>query len=92
LSTFYIRKSYKDKYKTIAATKTINARGGKHIFIALPKDESVEFYINGKLTTLLKYDTVIGYTDIRETQIPYLIYYTQDVFNSNSVIVEMRKV
>ena len=47
LTSFYIKKCYKDKYRTIPCTKLINATGNTKIFFACPTaEEDLKFYIN----------------------------------------------
>lgn len=49
LTSFFIKKSYKDKYRTIPCTKLINATQNSKIFFACPSDEvDLRFYINSK--------------------------------------------
>lgn len=49
LTDFYIKKCYKDKYRTIPCTKIINATGNIKIFFTCPaKEDNLRFYINSK--------------------------------------------
>ena len=49
LTDFYIKKCYKDKFRTIPCTKIINAMTDTKIFFACPsKETGLKFYINSK--------------------------------------------
>lgn len=49
LTDFFIKKGYKDKYRTIPCTKIINAMGSTKIFFTCPaKEDNLKFYINSK--------------------------------------------
>ena len=74
LTDFYIKKCYKDKYRTIPCTKIINAMGNTKLFFACPVSETdMNFYINSKRVAVVdnldqteeyKGKSVIGYFDI----------------------------
>lgn len=49
LTEFFIKKSYKDKFRTIPCTKLISAAKNAKIFFACPaKEDDLRFYINSK--------------------------------------------
>ena len=49
LTDFYIKKCYKDKYRTLPCTKLINATQNAKLFFACPEsEEDIRFYINSK--------------------------------------------
>ena len=49
ITDFFVKKSYKDKYRTIPCTKIINAMGNTKIFFTCPaKEDNLKFYINSK--------------------------------------------
>ena len=49
LTDFYIKKCYKDKYRTIPCTKLINATQDARLFFTCPEsEEDLRFYINSK--------------------------------------------
>jgi hypothetical protein len=92
LTQFYVRKSYEDKFKTLNCIKTIDARGGKCIFIALPTIKSnLKFYINSIETEMSTTPISLNYFDSYGSNTPYTIYYTTQRFNSNSILFEVRQ-
>ena len=93
LLSWVITQGFMDKYRTVNATKRMSVRSGKRIFIALPASEKrVKFYINSERVIMneLEMDE-IGYFTPNNKPIPYIIYYTTEGYNANSVLVEMRK-
>lgn len=49
LTEFYVKKCFKDRFRTIPCTKFINATGNQRFFFACPSSESdLRFYINSK--------------------------------------------
>ena len=55
LTDFYIKKCYKDKYRTIPCTKIINAMRNSKVFFACPaKEDDLKFYINSKRTEVVE--------------------------------------
>ncbi len=49
LSDFFIKKGFKDRFRTIPCTKLINATGNSRIFFACPSVETdLKFFINSK--------------------------------------------
>lgn len=49
LTDFYVKKCYKDKFRTIPCTKLINATRNARVFFACPASEDdLRFYINSK--------------------------------------------
>lgn len=94
LTDYFLRKSYKDKYKTVSTTKIINAKGGKRIFIALPTFETgLNFYINSTKVIMNTMDISLGYINSSKNNIPYTVYFTdsETTYNSNNTTVEIRK-
>ena len=92
LTSFYIKKSYKDKFRTIPCTKLINATNNQRLFFACPKKEgNLTFYINSKRIELPSFEIDLGYVDIYGSPIMYNVYYTVSGYNSNSVLFEVKK-
>ena len=92
LTSFYIKKNFKDKYRTIPCTKLINAIDNAKIFFACPtREENLKFYINSKRVELPSFEISLGYTDAYGNQIPYTVYYTEVGYNSNSVLFEVKQ-
>ena len=93
LLTFKIIKGFTDKYRTVNATKRLHVRGGKRVFVALPASETnVRFYINSNRVTMNEMDIPdLGYYGLFNKPIPYIIYYTTEGYNSNNVVIELRK-
>lgn len=92
LTDFYIKKCYKDKYRTIPCTKLINATDNAKIFFACPKsEENIKFYVNSKRTELKSFDIDLGYVNNYGNNIPYTVYYTETGFNSTSVLFEVKQ-
>lgn len=106
LTEFYIEGSFKEVYKTVDVTKLINAVGGKRIFIAIPKEQvnkRLRFYINNvNVTTDIGVNAIssthplveclINSTDKQGIFENYRVFYTDKVYNSNSVLFEMRQI
>ena len=94
LTSFYIKESYKDKYRTIPCTKFIDATHNQRIFFACPlkeDDGTLKFYINSKRTLLKSFPIDLGFVDVYGNPIEYSVFYTDTGYNSNSVIFEVRK-
>lgn len=93
LASFNINRGFVDKYKSINCTKMLSVLGGKRIYVALPAfEERVDFYINSEKVTMgTLYYSSLGYKDSQGYDIPYIIYYTPDSYNSSSVSVELRR-
>ena len=93
LVSFRISSGFMDKYRTINATKRLTARAGQRIYVALPaSEEGVKFYINSQRVTMNEMEFAdIGYYTKNNKPIPYIIYFTTEGYNANSVILEMRK-
>ena len=92
LTSFFIKKGYKDKYRTIPCTKLINATDNIKIFFACPEKEAdLRFYINSKRVELPKFNIQLGYTDAYGNSIEYVVYYTENGFNSTSVLFEVKQ-
>ena len=55
LTSFFVKKGYKDKYRTIPCTKLINATDNIKIFFACPEKETdLRFYINSKRVEIVE--------------------------------------
>ena len=92
LTSFYVKKSYKDKYRTIPCTKLINATDNIKIFFACPaSEEDLRFYINSKRIELPNFKIQLGYTDAYGNPIEYVVYYTESGYNSTSVLFEVKQ-
>lgn len=90
-TNYFLMNTFKDKYKTLETSKLINARGGKRIFIALPEYEAdFDIYINSVKVNLDSITVSTGYLDTLGKRINYNVYYTEDKFNSNSVLLEVK--
>ena len=92
LTSFYIKDSYKDKYRTIPCTKTVSATDNKRIFFACPtREKDLSFYINTRRVRLNYFEIDLGYSDYFGNPIMYNVYYTETGYNSNSVLFEVKK-
>lgn len=95
LTSFRINEGYADKYKTLNAIKSMSCFG-QRIFVALPSsEENVIFKINSARCYELERNTMeisdIGYYDKSGHAIPYTIYYTNDIYDSVNLMLEMRR-
>jgi hypothetical protein len=91
LTDYYVRGSYKDKFKTVNMIKTIDCSGGKKVFLAYPTlKKDLAFYINNNKVEMETTNINLRYFDITNNLIDYTIYYYDYYFNSNSVTVEVR--
>ena len=92
LTSFNIKKSFKDRYRTIPCTKLIDATGNKRIFFVCPaREDGLVFYINSKRAELPSFPIDLGIVDALGTPIMYTVYYTTTGYNSNSVLFEVKK-
>lgn len=101
LTSFKIKDSFKDLYRTIPCTKLINATDNQRIFFACPQNElDLVFYINSKRVILPSFEIDLGalgngnvgkINDIGEKSNIYTVYYTLSGYNSNSVLFEVKK-
>ena len=92
LTSFVIKKGYKDKYRTIPCTKIINAVENQRFYFACPTSEhNLKFYINAKKVDLPSFEIDLGYVDPYGVPIMYNVYYTEVGYNSNSVLFEVKK-
>ena len=93
LTSFKIRRSYKDKYRRLPCTKLISATDNQRIYFACPMWEGdLKFYINSRRVELNWYDMIdSGYKNIWGDRITYRVYYTEEGFNSNSVMFEVKQ-
>ncbi len=92
LTDFYIKKSFKDKYRTLPCTKLISATANTRIFFACPSSEDgIKFYINSKRVELPSFIIYLGYVDTWGNPIEYRVFYTETGYNSNSVMLEVKQ-
>lgn len=93
LTSFKILAGFAEKYKSLNTTKRMSVLQGRKIFVALPaKEHDVKFYINSTQTTFDSMDIDgLGYTDNRGREIPYTIYFSTEGYNSNNLLVEIRR-
>ena len=92
LTSFMIKKSYKDFYRTVPCTKIINATNNQRIYFACPKREGeLIFYINSKRVILPSFEIDLGDVDALGNIIMYNVFYTNTGYNSNSVLFEVKK-
>ena len=107
LTSFYIKKSFKDKYRNIPCTKLINATDNIKLFFCCPaKEEDLRFYINSNRVEvtedvdvfnesnklmILKTPITLDYTDMYGVPLPYSLYCTNKGFNSTSVLFEVKQ-
>ena len=55
LTNYYVKKCYKDKYRTLPCTKLINATQNARIFFACPSsEEDLRFYVNSKRVDIIE--------------------------------------
>lgn len=92
LTSFKIKKSFKDMYRRLPCTKLISATDDSKIYFACPIDEvDLKFYINSRRVELPCFDIDLGYSNIWNDKIIYRVYYTETGFNSNSVMFEVKQ-
>ena len=108
LTSFYIKKCYKDKYRTLPCTKLINATQNARIFFACPSsEEDIRFYVNSKRVDIIDnleekeeylgkpvmgyFSIDLGYINGWGIPVPYTVYYTNNGYNSNSVLFEVKQ-
>lgn len=92
LTSFYITKGYKDKYRTLPCTKLISATENRRLYFACPqKETNIKFYINSRRVILDSFPIDLGYVDARGNKIMYNVYYTTTGYNSNSTMLEIRQ-
>lgn len=92
LTDYYIKKGFKDKYRTIPCTKLISAIKNARLYFACPQEEkNIRFYINSRRVELESFPIDLGYTDVYGNSILYNVYYTSVGYNSNSVMLEVRQ-
>lgn len=92
LTSFYINKGYKDRYRTIPCTKLISALGNSRLYFACPQSEkNLKFYINSRRVVLESFPIDLGYTDSLGNKIMYNVYFTETGYNSNSTLFEVRQ-
>ena len=92
LTNYYITKGYKDRYRTIPCTKLISATQNSRLYFACPKtEENLKFYINSRRVELKSFPIDLGFVDVLGNKIIYNVYYTEEGYNSNSVMLEVRQ-
>lgn len=92
LTSYYISKGYKDRYRTLPCTKIINASKNARLYFACPASEdNVKFYVNSKRMELESFPIYLGYTDVYGNPILYNVYFTTTGYNSNSTLLEVRQ-
>ena len=92
LTSFKIKKSFKDMYRRLPCTKLISATDNSCIYFACPNREiDLKFYINSRRVELPWFDTDLGYADMWGKAITYRVYYTETGYNSNSVMFEVKQ-
>ena len=92
LTSYYITKGFKDKYRTLPCTKLISATKNARLYFACPQmEENIKFYINSKRVMLDSFPIDLGYVDIYGNRILYNVYYTTTGYNSNSTMLEIRQ-
>lgn len=92
LTSFYITKGFKDRYRTIPCTKLISATKNARLYFACPQSETgIKFYINSKRVNLDSFPIDLGFVDIYGNKLMYNVYYTTTGYNSNSTMLEIRQ-
>ena len=92
LTSFFIKESFKDRYRTIPCTKLISATQNSKIFFACPSfEDNLKFYVNSRRVELNNFDIPMGYSDMNGTPLYYTVYYTETGYNSNSVLFEVKQ-
>ena len=92
LTDFYIKKGYKDRYRTIPCTKLISATRNARLYFACPQsEENLRFYINSKRVLLKSFTIDLGFRTTTGVKILYNVYYTETGYNSNSTMLEIRQ-
>ena len=102
LTSFYIKKCYKDKYRTIPCTKLINATNDIKIFFTCPeKENDLRFYINSKRvevvedleTAIEEYYVFLEELRVLEAELDVLIREgaTEEVINAKKEEIKNKK-
>ena len=92
LTSYYITKGFKDKYRTLPCTKVINAVKNSRLYFVCPQIErDIKFYINSKRVELESFPIDLGYVDTYGNKILYNVYYTTTGYNSNNTTLEVRQ-
>ena len=92
LTSYYISKGFKDRYRTLPCTKVINATKNSRLYFVCPQTEkNIKFYINSKRVMLESFPIDLGYIDMYGNKILYNVYYTTTGYNSNSTTLEVRQ-
>lgn len=92
LTSFYITKGFKDKYRTLPCTKLISATKNARLYFACPQaEEDIKFYINSKRVILDSFPIDLGFIDTYGNRVLYNVYYTTTGYNSNSTMLEIRQ-
>lgn len=95
LTSFNINDGYVDRYKTVNAVKFLTCKG-QRVWVALPAEEKdVKFYINSERSYEMEQNIIevsdLGYTTASGKPIPYVIYYTNEYYDTVRLTLEMRK-
>lgn len=90
---FYIKNSFKDIYTTIPCTKIVSALRDSKVWVALPNtEENLLFFLNNKKADMDVINSIdLGLYNAAGLPLPYNIYMSKETFNSNNVILEIRK-
>jgi len=90
---FYIKNSFKDIYATVPCTKIVSALRNSKVWVALPQTEgNVLFYLNNQLAEMDILSGVnLGLYNAGGAPLYYNVFMSKDTFNSNNVILEIRK-
>ena len=92
LTDYYIKKGYKDRYRTIPCTKLISATRNSRLYFACPQsEENLRFYINSKRILLKSFPIDLGVRTPLGVPVLYNVYYTETGYNSNSTMLEIRQ-
>ena len=92
LTDFFIKKGYKDRYRTIPCTKLVSATKNARLYFACPQsEENLKFYINSKRVILKSFTIDLGFRTPLGVKILYNVYYTETGYNSNSTMLEIRQ-
>ena len=90
---FYIKNSFKDIYATVPCTKIVSALRGTKIWVALPyTEENLSFYLNNEIAEMdIISDVDLGLYNAGGAPLHYTVYMSKETFNSNNVVLEIRK-
>ncbi len=90
LLDYNIRTSYKDLFKVINCTKSIFIKGGEKLYFCAPSNiGSLQFKINGTVTTMEQDLIDLLVFDRSNNKISYTIYYTRQELDRGNVTLEV---